>query len=111
MSDYRRREVAVLEQLAFGVLSDPKTTPEDRAAARARLEGRGEPDYSRLSAAELAVLEVLTRKATPGAEPRPPSWNAYVAGQYVGHARAFADELAREAETLAHADESTKRST
>lgn len=84
-SDYRRRELAVLEQLAWSTINDPKATDQDRREARARLEGAGQCDLERLTPDELDAFEHLLGKAY-GHEP-----SAHELGQVETAAGAIVD--------------------
>lgn len=61
-TSYKARERALIEQLAFATIQDPKASPDDVRAARARLEGGGGLNYERLTPDEYDVLEHLVGK-------------------------------------------------
>ena len=71
MSAWPERAARVLEREALTVIADRKSDPDERAGARSFLlrSGSGVPDLSRLSNAELNVLEAIQDRAA-GRPPR-----------------------------------------
>jgi len=70
---YRARERQLLQQLAWQTLNDPKASPDDKRAARERLEqcNVNRYEWNRLTLDERRTLLALSQKAA-GKEPKAP---------------------------------------